>query len=231
MFLAWRANLSTHTSGNMLFCCCQRSRFLLMCHCVHYRLQMQMTASSSLRINLQHLWRDCDTHPSDKHLRQESRKENGSSNSQSHAPPVSVNHNLCLSSAQAHSLYYWWPVGLETRRAVGPARHSVSLSVQHTHKHTYLRHTHPWLQHQILLTLGSVYDCVCNAKCCYNSEGKLAVWKLALSLVYILSPCVFFAHFWISLTVIRGLFLSVHCVIFQVFPPFNFTFSNVLPSN
>lgn len=118
-----------------------------------------MTAALSLRINLHLLWRDGDTYPSAKYLQWEASRGTSSAHSQSLAASVSVSHNLCPSSAQALSLYYWWPVGLETRRVLGPARRSCSVQ----YIHTYI---------DIAISLHTL---VCSTKSCWPWEGSMFV--------------------------------------------------------
>lgn len=156
-----QANLctNTHTDEDISSHSWQVWAVSLLCYCSHYRLQMQMTAALSLRFNLHLLWRDSDTYPSAKYLQWEASRGTSSAHSQSHAPSVSVSHNLCLSFTQALSLHYWWPMGLETRRVLGPARRSCSVQ----YIHTYI---------DIAISLHTL---VCSTKSCWPWEGCMFV--------------------------------------------------------
>lgn len=134
-----RTNLHTHWNEDISFCCLQAVVVLLISFRVHYRLQMEIAPALSLRINISeeivthiHHLNACYGNP-------------WGVQSASHS--LSVNHNQCVSSALACSLYYWWPMGLETRQLLGPTRHSCPVLYTHTHKH----------HHQVMLTLESVY--------------------------------------------------------------------------
>lgn len=75
----------------------------LSCCCIHYRLQMEITADLSLRINISE---EIDTYPSPKCLSWKPRRGNSSVCSQRHAPSPSISNNPCVSFAEARSLYY-----------------------------------------------------------------------------------------------------------------------------
>lgn len=145
----------------------------LLCYCSNCRLQMQMTAALSLRINLHLLWRDSDTYPSAKYLQWEASRGTSSAHSQSHAPSVSVSHNLCLSSTQALSLLLLMTDGPWDQANAGPRPPLLALCS------TYI---------DIAISLHTL---VCSTKSCWPWEGCMCawrkmmlreIWKLALSL-------------------------------------------------
>lgn len=144
-----QANLrtNTHRDEDILSHSWQVWAVSLLCYCSHCRLQMQMTAALSLRINLHLLWRDSDTYPSAKYLQWEASRG-------TRVHTVRVTLPLCLSAITCVSrplrlslFYYWWPMGLETRRMLGPARRSLLCAVHtHIHRHSYII-AHPCMQH------------------------------------------------------------------------------------
>lgn len=141
-------------------------------------------------LTFSNLWRDCDTHP----VRQTSTA--GIRERKMAARTVRVILLLCLSAITCVSLIRpgWLSLLLMTsgpwdQASCGPRPPfslflSLTLCATHTHAHVATSYT-PLDAAPNLADLGSVSDCVCvMLNVAVNSEGKLAVWKLALSLVY-----------------------------------------------